>query len=106
MRARNHAEVAERAVFAVMRDLAARSRSLAADAARYEQELAELVCALAPTLLEEVGVGPISAAKLLACDPVRFKSEELPLTAGAIGKGIEKSSGEEYDQLAGAGSAR
>lgn len=32
--------------------------------------------------------------------------EELPLTAGAIGKGIEKSSGEEYDQLAGAGSAR
>jgi transposase len=75
MRARKDAEVAERAAFAVMRDLAAHSRSLALDAARYEQELAELVRSLAPTLLEEVGIGPISAAKLLACDPGRFKSE-------------------------------
>jgi len=75
MRARKDAEVAERAAFAVMRDLAAHSRSLAVDAARYEQELAELVRSLVPTLLEEVGIGPISAAKLLACDPGRFKSE-------------------------------
>ena len=75
MRARKGAGVAERAVFAAMRDLAARSRSLAADAARYEQEMAELVRSLAPTLLEEAGVGPISAAKLLACDPGRFKGE-------------------------------
>lgn len=75
MRARKDAELAERAAFAVMRDLAAHSRSLAADAARYEQELAELVRSLAPALLEEVGVGPISAAKLLVCDPGRFKSE-------------------------------
>lgn len=75
MRARKDAEVAERAVLTVMRDLAAHSRALAADAARYEQELSGLVCALAPTLLEEVGVGPISAAKLLVCDPGRFKSE-------------------------------
>jgi len=28
---------------------------------------------LAPALLEDVGVGPISAAKLLACDPGRLK---------------------------------
>jgi transposase len=75
MRSRRDAEVAETAVFAAMRDLAARSSSLAVDAARYEQELAQLVRSLAPALLEETGVGPISAAKLLACDPDRFKSE-------------------------------
>jgi transposase len=75
LRARKDAEVAERAVFAVMRDLAAHSRALAADASRYERELAQLVRSLAPTLLEEVGIGPISAAKLLVCDPGRFKSE-------------------------------
>ena len=51
------------------------SRTLAADAARYERELAQLVRSLAPALLEEVGIGPISAAKLLVCDPGRFKSE-------------------------------
>ena len=75
MRARKGAGVAERAAFAVIRDLAARARSLAVDAARYERELAELVHSLSPALLDEVGVGPISAAKLLACDPGRFKSE-------------------------------
>ena len=75
MRARKGAELAERVVLAAMRDLAARSRDLAAEADRYEGELAEIVGSLAPELLEEVGVGPVSAAKLLACDPARFKSE-------------------------------
>lgn len=75
MRARKEAGVAERAALAVMRDLAAHSRSLVVDAARYRQELAELVGSLSPTLLREVGVGPISAAKLLVCDPGRFKTE-------------------------------
>jgi transposase len=75
MRARKDAEIAERTVFAVMRDLATHSRALAADVARYERELAQLVRSLAPVLLEEVGIGPISAAKLLACDPGRFRSE-------------------------------
>jgi transposase len=75
MRARKDAEVAERAAFVVMRDLAARARSLAVDAARYERQLTELVSSFAPALLDEVGVGPISAAKLLACDPSRFKSQ-------------------------------
>ncbi len=75
MRVRKGAGLAERSVFAVMRDLAARSRELGADAARYESEIARLVASLAPALLEEVGVGPISAAKLLASDPGRFKSE-------------------------------
>ncbi len=75
MRARAKADIEERAVFAVMRDLAARSRALAADAQRYERELAELVRSLDNTLLDEPGIGPISAAKLLACDPSRFKHE-------------------------------
>jgi transposase len=56
-------------------DLAARSRALAADARRYEHQLAELVRSLDPTLLDEPGIGPISAAKLFACDPARFKHE-------------------------------
>ena len=75
LRARASADFDERAVFGVMRDLAARSRALAADATRYEQELAELVRSLDRTLLDEPGVGPISAAKLLASDPTRFKHE-------------------------------
>jgi hypothetical protein len=75
MRKRATADVEERAVFRVMRDLAARSRTLAVDANRYEQELAELVRSLDATILDEPGIGPISAAKLLACDPARFKNE-------------------------------
>ncbi len=75
MRARPSAGIEERVAFAVMRDLAARSRALAADARRYQHELAELVRSLDETLLDEPGIGPISAAKLLACDPARFKNE-------------------------------
>jgi len=75
MRVPKNAALAERAVLTVMRDLAARSRELGDEAARYESEIAQIVASLAPALLEEVGVGPISAAKLLVCDPGRFKSE-------------------------------
>ena len=75
MRIRKNAEPAERAVLGVMRDMAARSRALAVDVARYERELAQVVASLDPTLLQETGVGPISAAQLLVCDPARFKSE-------------------------------
>jgi len=75
MRARPSADIETRAVFGVMRDLAARSRALAADARRYEKEMAELVRSLDRTLLDEPGIGPISAAKLFACDPARFKHE-------------------------------
>jgi transposase len=75
MRARPGADLEERAVFGVMRDLAARSRALATDAKRYERALAELVRSLDDSLLDEPGIGPISAAKLLACDPTRFKHE-------------------------------
>jgi transposase len=58
-----------------MRDLATRSRSLTLDARRYEQELTVLVCSLDERLLQQPGVGPISAAKLLVCDPARFTGE-------------------------------
>jgi hypothetical protein len=75
MRARPSAAIDEHVAFAVMRDLAAHSRALGADAKRYQHQLAELISTLDSTLLDEAGVGPISAAKLLACDPARFKSE-------------------------------
>src|SRR5215211_8111816 len=55
MRSRAGGDIEERAVFGVMRDLAARSRALAADAKRYEHDLAELVRSLDPTLLDEPG---------------------------------------------------
>jgi hypothetical protein len=73
--ARANADIEERIVFGVMRDLAARSRALAFDAKRYEQQLAALVRSLDRTLLDEPGIEPISAAKLFACDPSRFKHE-------------------------------
>jgi hypothetical protein len=75
MRARPSADIEERVAFAVMRDLAAHSRTLGADAKRYQDQLAHLIRSLDDTLLDEAGIGPISAAKLLACDPTRFKSE-------------------------------
>jgi transposase len=75
MRARANTDIEERVVFGVMRDLAARSRALVADAKRYEQQLGALIRSLDRTLLDEPGIGPISAAKLFACDPSRFKHE-------------------------------
>jgi transposase len=50
MRSRSSADIEERAVFGVLRDLAARSRALAADAQRYERDLVELVRSLDNTL--------------------------------------------------------
>ena len=75
MRARSGASVEETTVLAVLRDLARRARTLEEQARGYEREIATLVRSLDARLLEEPGVGPISAGKLLACDPARFKSE-------------------------------
>jgi transposase len=75
MRARPKVDVDEQVAFAVMRDLAPHSRALGQDAGRYQNQLADLIRSLDPTLLDEPGIGPISAAKLLACDPTRFKGE-------------------------------
>lgn len=59
----------------VLRDLARRERALHEQADRYKREIAALVRSLDATLLDEPGVGPISAGKLLACDPPRFTNE-------------------------------
>ena len=75
MRARQGAPEAEQLIFAVLRDLARRARELGRRADAYKRELSHLIGSLDPTLLDEPGVGPISAAKLLACDPQRLKSE-------------------------------
>ncbi len=75
MRARSAATLEEQIAFSVMRDLAARPRTLSADANRYEHQLADLIRSLDDTLLDEPGIGPISAAKLLAFDATRFTSE-------------------------------
>jgi transposase len=75
MRARSDAPQSEQLIFTVLRDLARRAQELAAQADAYKRELAELISSLDPTLLQEYGVGPISAAKLLVCDPRRLKGE-------------------------------
>jgi transposase len=75
MHPRPATSIQERTIFAVMRDLARRARELDAQATRYRREITGLVGELNPALLNEPGVGPISAAKLLVCDPARFKSE-------------------------------
>lgn len=75
MRARPTDALEDRIVLGVLRDLARRARTLKHQARGYERELSTLVKALDATLLNERGIGPISAAKLLACDPTRFTSE-------------------------------
>lgn len=75
MRTRSDRPTSEQLVFTVLRDLARRAQELATQAGAYEHELTLLISSLDPTLLQEQGVGPISAAKLLACDPRRLKSE-------------------------------
>jgi transposase len=75
MRGRADAPEAERLILALLRDFARRARGLAAQADSYQAELTRLIRSLDPTLLEEPGIGPISAAKLIAGDPRRLKSE-------------------------------
>jgi transposase len=75
MRGRVGAPAGERLILGVLRDLALRARDLDRQADAYQRELTRLIDSLDPSLLAEPGVGPISAAKLLACDPPRFKSE-------------------------------
>ena len=75
MRARGDRPASEQLIFTVLRDLARRAQELAAQASAYEHELALLISSLDAALLQEQGVGPISAAKLLVSDPKRLKSE-------------------------------
>ena len=75
MRTRGDRPASEQLIFTIMRDLARRAQELAAQADAYKDELTLLISSLNPALLEEQGVGPISAGKLLVCDAGRLKSE-------------------------------
>src|SRR5262249_32253775 len=72
-RLRPDAEVAN----GVMRRLGRRVERLSSEVAEAERELAERVLEIAPSLLEECGVGPVCAAQLLVSsgDPGRMRSE-------------------------------
>jgi transposase len=75
MRNQPGASVQETTILAVLRDLARRIKATSETVDRYRSEITELVGVLHPALLDEPGVGPINAAKLLACDAARFKNE-------------------------------
>ncbi len=75
MRTRPTASLTENTTLQVLRDIANRTRTLDAQAESYTREIEELVRSLAPKLIEEPGVGPICAGKLLVFNPARFTSE-------------------------------
>ena len=75
MRTRPTASQQENLTLQVLRDIANRARALDAEAESYTRQIEEMVNSLAPTLLEEPGVGPICAGRLLAFNPSRFTSE-------------------------------
>ncbi len=75
MRARTAAPEAEQLIFTVLRDLGSRARQLGLQARAYKRELARLIGSLDPSLLDEPGIGPVSVAKLIICDPARLKGE-------------------------------
>jgi hypothetical protein len=75
MRTRPTASTQENTTLQVLRDIANRIRALDTQAKGYTSQIEALVGELAPQLLEEPGVGPITAARLIAFNPARFKSE-------------------------------
>jgi transposase len=75
LRARPAATTSELIILDVLRDLARRARDLTTRADTHRAALDSLIRGLDQTLLDEPGLGPICAAKLLVCDPHRFKSE-------------------------------
>jgi transposase len=75
MRDRPDATLHEQTMLSILRDLARRARQLDAQATEYRRQITLLVRQLHPTLMDEPGVGPISAAKLLVLDPARFRNE-------------------------------
>lgn len=75
MRTRPTATQQENLTLQVLRDIANRARALDAEAENYTRQIEEMARSLAPRLLEEPGVGPICAGRLLAFNPSRFTSE-------------------------------
>ena len=62
---RTHSAADELATRLVLRSLARRIQAATLEATELEQEILGHVCALAPTLLDEPGIGPIVAAQLI-----------------------------------------
>jgi transposase len=75
MRTRPNASLQENTTLQVLRDIANRTRALDTQAAAYTRQIDALTRELAPTLMDEPGIGPITAGKLIAFNPARFKSE-------------------------------
>jgi transposase len=75
LRSARDAAPTERVILDVLRDLARRADELSVLAHGYKQQLEALIRTLDDELLNEPGVGPISAAKLLVCDPRRLSGE-------------------------------
>ena len=75
MRTRPNASLQENTTLQVLRDIANRTRALDAQAAAYTRQIDALARELAPTLMDEPGIGPITAGKLIAFNPARFTSE-------------------------------
>jgi transposase len=75
MRTRPTASPQENTTLQVLRDIANRARALDIQAKSYTSQIDALARQLAPQLLDEPGIGPICAGKLIAFDPARFKSE-------------------------------
>jgi len=79
-------DASTRASALALRSTAKRIAALSVEASQLRREIAQLVAAVAPTLLTEPGVGPISAAPILiACSHQgRFRSEaSFAMLAGA-----------------------
>jgi transposase len=75
MRTRPTASLQENTTLQVLRDIANRARALDAQADSYTRQIEEMVRSMTPSLLDEPGVGPICAGRLLAFNPARFTSE-------------------------------
>jgi transposase len=75
MRTRPNDSLQENTTLQVLRDIANRTRTLDHQAQDYTRQIDALARELAPALLQEPGVGPICAAKLIAFNPARFTSE-------------------------------
>jgi len=75
MRTRPTASLQENTTLQVLRDIANRARALDQQAKSYTSQIDTIARELAPYLLDEPGVGPITAGKLIAFNPARFRNE-------------------------------
>ena len=75
MRTRPNASLQENTTLQVLRDIANRTRALDQQAQDYTRQIDDARTRARPALMDEPGVGPICAAKLIAFNPARFKSE-------------------------------